>query len=608
MKKKLIYGMFAIILGIGLSAANVSATSYDPTGLAGNIPNPPVAPLILNHGNTGDALFGELYRAVVNDTIGGAGPVNYVTYISIENTSGNWVAAHVRLRSGRFSIEVIDFPILLSPHDVFWFQFEVVPGALITDPPSAVKIWSMDKDTIEKSGLPSLTGAVYDSDTGELVLTLQPYILEQFVSMSDDYKTVLELTQGYVEVFGLFALNFPATRAVNPDHDFYDVMAQLWTDDIGDAVPAGTGAPSYCENSTLGMDPIYRIPAIDVGKVLTGHVFMGDFTNGLYAGYTMKAIKDFRSPALQTTAATGIDRRDFFIRGINNGGVVALPINPATILYAYGTDAAYLEPDWATSFGPTWNDGDNTLGTPVSAVDSFSLDEVDDALVKQRLDSTYFNSGFALTYTVVTVTAPTKYLHYFYNVNSGILDDTAVGPPGNFHWPVGISTTKAKSVRALLLVDDPTVMGNIGLDGAVWNQAQKCLRDASPFTGTFLDWEVNLIPIGEESLAELSDFCYLMLTDPSSPFTLGISSATYPAGIFAMRNFGLQGGITGGDPRNNAVAGVAGYVRGNFPLLNALAGAGLTEIIPVSGQIMDFEFTNFPHARMIDFSWDNIAW
>ncbi len=604
MKKKLIYGMFAIILGIGLSAANVSATSYDPTGAPGFVPNPPGAPLILNHGNMGDALFGELYRAVVNDSIGGVPDVNYVTYISIENTSQNWVAAHVRLRSGRFSIEVIDFPILLSPRDVFWFQFEAVPGALPTDPPTAVKIWSKDRDTIEKSGLESLTGAVYDPVEGELTLTLQPYILQQFTAMDNNYKTVLELTQGYVEVFGLFALNFPATRTVNPDHNFYHVMAQLWTDGIGDV----GGAPAYCEDAVLGMDPIFRVPAIDVSKVLTGHVFMGDFTNGLYAGYTMKAIKEFRSPALQSPGAPAlIDRRDWFVRGNwNNGG--ALVLNPATILYAYGTDAAYLEPDWATSFGPTWNDGDNTVGAPVSNVDSFSLDEVDDALVKQNLESTYFNEGFALTYTVVTVTAPTKYLHYFYNANSGIQDDTGVGAAGDWHWPVGFPTTKAKSVRALLLVDDPTVMGNLGLEGEVWNQAQKCPRDASPFTGTFLDWEVNLIPIGEASLAALSDFCYLMLTDLSSPFTLGITSTTYPAGIFAMRNFGLQGGATGGDPRNNAINGVAGYLRGGLPLLNALFGAGLTEIIPVSGQIMDFEFTNFPHARMIDFSWDNIAW
>jgi hypothetical protein len=95
MKKKFIYGMFAIILGIGLSAGNVSATSYDPTGLPGNPPQAFAAgnALINNHGMVGDALLGELVRAVTDDTIGGVGPVEFATYVSIENTTDSWVAA-----------------------------------------------------------------------------------------------------------------------------------------------------------------------------------------------------------------------------------------------------------------------------------------------------------------------------------------------------------------------------------------------------------------------------------------------------------------------------------------------------------------------------------
>jgi hypothetical protein len=86
-------------------------------------------------------LLGELVRAVTDDTIGGVGPVEFATYVSIENTTDSWVAAHVRLRTGRYSVEVIDFPILLSPHDVFWFQFEAVPSGVV-GVPSAIKIVS----------------------------------------------------------------------------------------------------------------------------------------------------------------------------------------------------------------------------------------------------------------------------------------------------------------------------------------------------------------------------------------------------------------------------------------------------------------------------------
>jgi hypothetical protein len=149
MKKKLIYGIFAIILGIGISAANVSASSYDPTGPAGFPPVPQLGGMLWNHGGIGDALSGQMYRAVVSDIPGD--PFRFVTYISIENVSNNWVAAHVRLRSGRYSIEVRDFPILLSPRDVFWFQFEAVPDA--AGNLSEVRIFSNDLKTLAQSGL-----------------------------------------------------------------------------------------------------------------------------------------------------------------------------------------------------------------------------------------------------------------------------------------------------------------------------------------------------------------------------------------------------------------------------------------------------------------------
>lgn len=583
--KKLIYGMFAMILGIGLSAANVSATSYDPTGAAGEKPVPPSTPMILNHGMVGDALFGEVFRAVVDDSIGGVSPINFVTYVSIENTSSKWVAAHVRLRSGRFSIEVIDFPILLSPYDVFWFQFESVASG-VPGEPSAIKLWSMDTDTIEKSGLEELIGATYD---GEIwTMQLAGTILNQFDELSDEYKKMLELTQGYIEVFGLFAIEGP----LKAGDTFYDVMSGLWTDFTGVSV-GGIDRPSY----RYGTDVLDRHPAVDVEKALTGHVFMGDFTNGLYTGYTMKAIKDFRTSQVQGSTAVKIDRRDFFIRGTANAGT--LEIDPATILYNYGDDEAYSEPDWATSFGPTWNDGTNTVGVPISGVDSFSLDEVDDAIVKAELKSTFFNSAWTEnTYSVAIVTALTKYLHYFYNEHSGIDFVTDVPAVAGHQWPVG-DGSKALSVRKDLDVEG--MIGTLGLKGKLWNLAQKSPIGSSPFAATELDWEVTMIPIGEESAIALADFCFLVHTDTNSPFVFGVNKETYPAGIFRMQGFGLQSGACGGDCRSDNSAGAQGYDRGLFELLGVLDD----NIIPVSGMMMDFDFKNFPHARMFNISWDN---
>jgi hypothetical protein len=458
--------------------------------------------------------------------------------------------------------------------------------------PSAIKLWSTDADTVEKSGLDTFYTSTYVD--GLWSLTLETTILDQFTELSADYKKIKELTQGYIEVFGLFALNFPANESLQDGHNFYNVMSQLWNDD--DPV-VGDGDPSYI----YGADPTFRVPAIDVEKALTGHVFMGDFTNGLYTGYTMKAIKDFRTSQVQDTVEDIVapeDRRDFFIRGPQNAGL--LDIDPATILYNYGDDAAYSEPDWTTSFGPTWNDGTNTVGSPVSPVDSFSLDEVDDAAVKAQLKSTYFNGAWSgKTFSVAVVTAFTKYLHFFYNTDSGLSDgDFLTGVDPDNQWPVG-DGTKANSVRALMDVEK--YIGNLGIDGAVWNQAQKSPRAASPFDSTTLPWEVTMIPIGQASAEALKDFCFLVLTDTTSPFVSGVTEETYPAGIFVMQNFNLQGQL-GGDPRNVINLGSAeGYVRSNFDLLDASEA----QIIPVSGMMMDFEFTGTPHARMYNISWDN---
>jgi hypothetical protein len=427
-------------------------------------------------------------------------------------------------------------------------------------------------------------------------MMLDTSLLDDFDRLKAEYKEVKELTQGYIEVFGMFSLTFTGTNSVNANHNFFDVMTQLWDS----RRPRG---PSY-----VSAPGARAVLAADVGKALTGHVFIGDFTNGLYTGYTMKAIKDFRSPTVRVPGAPALtDRRDWFARGTRrNGGLVNIP--PGVILYSGINDAAYRDPDWATSFGPTWNDGDNPIGAlPLSAVDSFSLDEVEDALVKETLLGTYFNSGFSLeTYTIAVVTAPTKYLHYFFaeerrGVRSGLAGT------GWVQWPVG-NSGDANVLRGLINIERS--VGTLAIQGAVWNQEQESPVSPSPYVATDLDWELNLIPMGQGTYAKLGDFCFLVSTDTQSPFYTGITIADYPAGYWSMSQFQLSGILQ--DPRNTIAAApvlVQGYNRANFPLLNRLAvNQGLGRILPVSGQILDFDFTNFPHARTIDPSWDNPAW
>jgi hypothetical protein len=601
---KKFFGVFiCLMLGVGLLAApNAGATAYDPTGYPGNVPQPPPTAMINNHGMLGDFLIGDFYRAVVNDQFFDGS--NVATYISIENVSKYWVAAHVRLRSGRFSIEVLDFPILLSPYDVFWFQFQAIPkagGGL-----DRVEIISTDKKTIEYSGLNTLSaipGATvsYDPATGLLKMSLNNYILKSFNFDNPDYAQLNETTQGYVEVIGLFAI--ASTNGLN----FYDLMKALWTDSVGNPLP-GTTAPNYA--SLLKNDgSLVRYTALDVSKYLGGHVFVGDFQTGLYMGYTMKAIKDFR-------AGLGA-HRDFCIRGQYNGTGKVL-VNPATILYNYtdisSVDPAYTAPDWATDFGPTANDGDSQYASGggvdtrapgacsawCSRTASFSLDEFDNALYKDSLYSTFFNTGFSgKTYSLISLLAPSKFLHWFYDDESGLgglysfTDDC---------WPVG-SISQAYSLRAKLPIDNVyDGIGNICVETyGIWDLEEKTIRISSPGVPFRLPYELNFVPVGYESYVFLQDFCYLVAGD-QSPFWFYASDAQ--AGRYKLDHFTYCDGYYGGDPRVTDPYYVTKNCGSYYCGTNADYLLPIGEL-PVLALGMDVEGTNYPHARLFEIQWDN---
>ena len=360
--------------------------------------------------------------------------------------------------------------------------------------------------------------------------------------------------------------------------------------------------------------------ATDVGKVLTGRVFIGDFSTGIYSGYTMTAIKDFRTDMdffepqvddqeiywdrMCSRPERFCAHRDWFVRGDTNGG--GKQMRPSVILYNYDSeglgDIAYTAPDWATDFGPTWNDGDNWLGEPWRDVGSFSLDEVDDALAKQFLYGSYFNGGFGPTphtFTLGAFTFPTKFLHFFFDEESGLPATTR----GDDLWPTG-DLSEAQYVRARMDVVDVITPTDVLV--AMFGLEEESPNGTSPFVGTTLPWEVNLIPFGIESYANMLDFCFLTLTDLSSPFVDGI---TYIGGHWIMKGFNLLGD---GDPRAYRLSGgfPGGYERDNFWLLwNIGYGAGerARNLIPISGVMFDYEFTNYPHARNFPVQWDNKA-
>lgn len=559
----------AMLLGMLAMVPQAQATVYDPTNL-----NPPIKEGLvrLNEGGLGDALQGNFYRATVDANFGAASidAANFLTYCSIENTSDDWVAAHVRLRSGRFSIEILDFPILLSPHDVFWFQFEVVPDALDPTKVKSVKIFSDDAKTCGYSDLPLVNGR-WTADVSE-------NILKRFTKLVDaGLATPDEMAIGHIEVFGLFAINAKNNDGVK----LADVLglnggAKNFTDLMNLFYTQGYFQPNY-ENSA-------SFKPKDCPNVLSGRVFSGDFTNGLYVGYTMNALANFR------TDCTLVNHRDAF-RG--------RPVVPGVIVYKPlklgAPDDAYSDPDWATAFGPTWNDGDDWTKGGKKLTDSWSLDEVDDALAKQKISSTYFNSGFTgETFTLAVVTFPTKYLHVFFDKKSGIPETWATP-----EWPVG-QPTLANQLRGRLDVEG--YAGEVSIWGRIFDLEEKAPgNNESPISKPGLKSEVNVIPIGTASLDVLRAFSNLTFGDDS---VFMVDPVTFYAGWFELRGFGMsQNGV---DPREKK----NGYDREKLPLLNCLMekdfNYGSDRLIPASVLTMDWEFyKNIPHSRAFIPSFDN---
>jgi len=582
-------------MGIGFAAGGVWADSYDPASPVGTPPDPQDS-MIWNHGGQGDALLGDYYRALISTSFDPAGTTSFVPYVSIENVSDKWVGAFIRLRSGRYSIEVMRIPILLSPHDVFWFQIQPFADASgnITD----LRVISADTNTLTRSALPT-SGGIYSQQVNLA-------LLNEFSLLPAIQRSFAEAAQGYIEVFGLFALDTLGTPGPVADSaTFNTIMDELWTG-------AGTaGSPSF--NGEV---------AEDVEQYLTGRVFLGDFTNGLYFGYQMRAIRDFRTnagaphrdiDAIKITDGSPL-RAGSGGAGTNAGGAT---IDTATIIYNRSGDDAYSEPDWATKFGPTWNDGDDAAGTGVFPVDSWSLDDVDVAFIKESIQSSYFNTGFSgQTYTLLALTFPTKYLHYFFDcARGGLLSGTTclggTDPANRGEWQVN-NLAAATSARSQLNL--PTLLGSVQVTFSAWNLEED---EPSPISGgasALLPSEVNFIAIGNQSASRLAPWGFLV-NSGFTPFDQVTASAdaagnTFTSGHFTMSGFRLGGGTSTGDPRTaewNTFAVQGGYDRSNYNLLARLQTNGNNQIIPVTGQVMDFEFTNFSHARAFDPSWSNPA-
>ena len=112
-------------------------------------------------------------------------------YFTVTNTSTNWVQAHVRVRTGDKSVELLDFDILLSPKDVF--TFDMYQGAN-----GGIEFASCDTKTLQNSGFTTTGGCiVMNSVTNTNLLSLI-----KACQGLDDAGALAATLKGYVEIIG----------------------------------------------------------------------------------------------------------------------------------------------------------------------------------------------------------------------------------------------------------------------------------------------------------------------------------------------------------------------------------------------------------------------
>lgn len=400
-------------------------------------------------------------------------------YLTIQNTSNQWVAAHLRFRTWRKSIEVYDHIILLSPFDVFYIVIE-------RQADGSVELRSSDTATCLNSGL------IFPGQT-DWSTPLQTYLLEQCgYTAAAGYDLNEELQAGYVELIGLWQLSrtLPGIAQAEDVHTLATVVNDLYNDgspgninvfDILEALfwdwnsaAAGpyVGLPAQPDWPFIGppvhQDAVNNITLIqglaedpnwppagpgqpryglDCPNVLLANMAMGDATTGQYEMANFFGIRDFRTENWRVGGpplAPGIhrDTHDF--------GAILFPTDVMSWLpwdrngLAVGIDP-YLNENWATTVGPGTRDGDDLnvdrtgaavagmvnlgLGVVQHFNDHWSLDDVERLFDKAAIWYNYFNDAFGAAYqTDVVLTFPTKHYHWFF-ADWQFWNDSFTGPP-----------------------------------------------------------------------------------------------------------------------------------------------------------------------------------
>lgn len=208
-------------------------------------------------------------------------------YFTIINTAQSWVQAHIRIRTGDKSVELMDFDILLSPEDVF--TFDLYESAQIPDPSDATKMISggiefasCDTDTLENSNFDVATSGArkgcvtMNSNTNTNLLDLIK--LCQTLNATDALKATLK---GYVEVIGEGAIDSRSKTYGDANKNYCDGDGSTAPLASTKKIPKSTlyslnNDASCWKDKAAGTDP----SVVSMGPVLHGRVYYATLANG----------------------------------------------------------------------------------------------------------------------------------------------------------------------------------------------------------------------------------------------------------------------------------------------------------------------------------------
>ena len=339
--------------------------------------------------NTGGNALLYTYYDVRTAANGGLGLTD--NYFTVTNTSTDWVQAHVRVRTGARSVELLDFDVLLSPKDVFGFDlYRAASGG--------VEFASCDTHTLTNSG--------FDVDgNGCVIYDAIPTLIETCTGETAE-QAIADTEDGYVEVIGEGAVEaIPGTTKCDDGNSGSTIPGSTLYDLNADG----------CDILALNIDNALATP-------LEGRVYYGTVTNGVVkrlAFLNAEVTDSFNQyePILhadtivaELTRCQSDDGCFAYGPATSNSVTLTGATDMNYCFYNTGTDAATVINRFgaAATFGPTladldWTPRDGSLDQTAhnlselsenfsKAIVPYDAGDIWDLVNKQYADSHFFNA------------------------------------------------------------------------------------------------------------------------------------------------------------------------------------------------------------------------